>query len=319
MKQALILHGTDASPDANWFRWLEQVLGKNSYTTWLPQLPESATPNTEVYNNFLRSNGDFITNEQTLLVGHSSGAVAILSFLQNLDDATTVGDVYLVSVFKDSLGWEVLGGLFQEPYNYELIRTKARSITVIHSDDDPYVPQEQARFVAGQLDARLIIIGGQGHFNLEKSSSYTEFPLLAQIIETNNIQVESQKLATFRGLPVQFIETQNVRSDVACDVYSFGDDDSKDLGIIRIAKGASTPKQEIMKGDKTIKGFLQGHADFTFSRLGSADTVYDYTDDSYGNDVFLGVGDVMQWRAIEDTVCYEICYPPFADGRFKEL
>lgn len=319
VKQALILHGTDASPEANWFRWAEAFMEKLGYVIWLPQLPNSATPNTEIYNSFLFSKPKFEFNKETVLIGHSSGSVEILSLLQHLPDAVTVGDVYLVSAFKGSLNWDALDGLFAEPYDYELIKTKARSITLIHSDNDLHVPSEQAHYLADKLNARLLVVAGQGHFNIEQSESYRKFPLLAQVIETNGILNAPSKLVTFRGESVEFLETQIVKDGVTCDVYSFIGDNTKDLAIIRIKQGMQTPKQLILKGDKTIEGFLVGKADLTFSRTAQNETIYGYSDDSYGVDTALGIGDTMQWYASEDSVIYEICYPPYQDGRFKEL
>lgn len=289
------------------------------YDVWLPQLPNSATPNTETYNSFLFSDPKFEFNKETVLIGHSSGAVEIFSLLQHLPEAVTIGDVYLVSAFKDNLDWDALDGLFIKPYDYELIKTKARSITLIHSDNDPYVPSDHARYLAEKLDARVLVVAGQGHFNLEQSEKYREFPLLAQIIETNRIKNTVDKLATFRAAAVKFIETQTVKDGVECDVYSFVDDGRKDLGIIRMKKGLQTPKQLILKGDKTIEGFLVGKADLTFSTASQGETIYSYSDESYGVDTVLGVGDTMQWYASEDSVLYEICYPPYEAGRFKEL
>jgi predicted alpha/beta hydrolase family esterase len=318
MKQALILHGTDASPEANWFRWLEGVMKNMGCAVWLPQLPNSAAPSTKTYNSFLLSNSTF-EFEGATLIGHSSGAVEILSLLQHLPESTTVGDVYLVSAFKDNLNWDALDELFLEPYDYELIKAKARSITVIHSDNDPYVPTDHARFLAEKLNARLLLVGGQGHFNLEQSEEYRQFPLLAQIIETRDILKSSDKLNTFRGQSVEFVETQHVKDGVKCDVYSFTEDNSKDLGILHIKQGSKTPKQRILKGDKTVEGFLEGAADLTISRNSPRETIYTYADNSYGADMALGIGDTMQWIASEDSACYEICYPPYEDGRFEEL
>jgi predicted alpha/beta hydrolase family esterase len=319
MKNALILHGTDASPDANWFRWIGGFMANRGYQVWLPQLPNSISPNTETYNTFIIGNLDFKFTDETVLIGHSSGAVEILNLLQNLPDEITVGDVYIVSVFKDDLGWESLKGLFLEPFNYDLIKSKARSITVIHSDNDPYVPVVHATYIAEQLGARLLLVDGQGHFNLEQSSDYKEFPLLAQIIETTDIQQPSLLLNTFRGEPVKFIKTQNVKDGVDCDVYSYVNDISKDLGIIRIQQGSTTPKQRILKGEKTTEGFLYGSLSFTFSKDSSLQTTYDYSDNSYGTETILGIGDIMQWSAEADSLCYEICYPPYEDGRFEVL
>ncbi|HJM04709.1 MAG TPA: alpha/beta hydrolase [Candidatus Saccharimonadaceae bacterium] len=318
MKQALILHGTEASPDANWFRSLERVLSDNDFTVWLPQLPDSATPNTKTYNSFLLNNTDFTFNDETILVGHSSGAVEILSLLQNLPDGVKVGDVYLVSAFMDTLGWDALDGLFAEPYNYELITEKARSITLIHSDNDPYVPLGQAQFLKEKLNARLVVIGGQGHFNLEQSEDYREFPLLMQVIETTNILASQQKLATFRGQRITFSETQTVADGVECDVYSFAYDASKDLGVIRIKAGSSTPRQQIIKGDRTVEGFLAGKVNLDVMS-NSDEKTHEHDDDNYGSDISLGVGDTMQWSAFEDSVCFEICYPPYEEGRFRNI
>lgn len=316
---ALILHGTDASPEANWFRWVQEFMQKRGYGVWLPQLPNSATPNVDTYNSFLFHEPSFKFGEDTVLIGHSSGAVEILSILQNLPENVVVGDVYLVSAFKDNLNWDALDGLFIEPYDFDFIKTKARNVTLIHSDTDPYVPSEHAHFLAEKLDARLLMVAGQGHFNLEQSEDYRQFPLLAQVIETNDMLNTKDKLTSFRGEAVEFIEVQSVKDGVECDVYSFFDDDTKDLGIIRVKQGSETPKQQILKGDKTVEGFLFGKADLVFSRATQDVTIYGYSDDSYGVDTVLSVSDTMQWRAHEDSVLYEICYPRYEDGRFKEL
>jgi hypothetical protein len=53
MKRAVILHGTDGSPDMNWFPWLKEKLEADGYEVWAPLLPENHTPSKEVYNNFL--------------------------------------------------------------------------------------------------------------------------------------------------------------------------------------------------------------------------------------------------------------------------
>lgn len=318
MKSALILHGTSSSPSGNWFHWVEKFMSDRGYDVWLPQLPESETPNINTYNAFLLSNNQFHFNEETVLIGHSSGAVEILSLLQHLPEDVVVGEVYLVSAFKDSLGWDALKGLFIEPYDFELIKTKARSITFLHSDDDPYVPSEHARYLSEKLEARLLVFAGQGHFNLEKSEEYRRFPVLAQVIEANNLLDSGEKLTSFRGEAILFIETQVVADGVTCDVYSFAKDDTKDLGIMYVSQGSKTPKQRIIKGDRTIEGFLFGDADLTFRHADKTEVIYNYSDLSYGIDTVLSVGDTMRWSANQDSILYEICYPPYEDGRFQD-
>ena len=187
MRQALILHGTDATPANNWFAWLKEQLEQDGYKVWLPQLPNSDKPNTETYNKFLLSNPDFDFNEETIIIGHSSGAVEALSLLQYLPDSIKVKAVFLVSAFRDELGWDALTGLFTEPFDFEKVKTKAEKFVFIHSDNDPYVPLEHAQYLAEQVGGELIVKSGQGHFNTELSEQYRAFPELLELIEKNAV------------------------------------------------------------------------------------------------------------------------------------
>lgn len=184
MTKYLILHGTGASPEANWFMWLKGKLVGEGNKVWLPQLPNSEKPNTKTYNEFLLKNSQFIIDSETVLIGHSSGAVEILSLLDNLPDDTTVKAAILVSAFKDDLKWDSLVGLFQEPFDFENIKSHCERFIFIHSDDDPYVPLEQAEFLSKALDGELGVMEGQGHFNIEASPDYKQFPELLDIIES---------------------------------------------------------------------------------------------------------------------------------------
>lgn len=185
MKHALILHGTGASPEHNWFSWLGRQLEHDGYKVWLPQLPDCDAPDTTKYNKFLLWDPNFVFDDETIVIGHSSGAVEILSLLQHLPEYANIKAAFLVSAFKDNLGWDSLKGLFIEPFDFENIRSKAERFIFIHSDNDPYVPLEQAEYIAERLNGKLLLLPGQGHFNTEQSERYKEFPELLEIITTD--------------------------------------------------------------------------------------------------------------------------------------
>ncbi len=182
MKKALILHVTAASPNDNWFLWLKKELENREYTVWLPQLPNSERPNVDTYNKFLLSNKDFIFDDETIIIGHSSGAVEILSLLDNFNNNQHVKAIYLVSAFKDDLGWESLKDLFLKEFNFENIKAHSGKFILFHSDNDPYCPIEHAKYLSSKLNGELIVLKGQGHFNTEQSDEYVRFPVLLDTI-----------------------------------------------------------------------------------------------------------------------------------------
>ena len=86
-------------------------------------------------------------NSNTVLIGHSSGAVEILSLLEHLPEKTIVKASVLISAFKDDLTWDSLAGLFQEPFDFDLIKSSCEQFNFIHSDNDPYIPIERAEYL----------------------------------------------------------------------------------------------------------------------------------------------------------------------------
>ena len=194
MTKFLILHGTDGSPESNWFMWLKGVLIGEGHKVWLPQLPHSNTPSTKTYNEFLLSNSDFVFDEDTIIIGHSSGAVEILSLLQHLPPESVIKAAILVSAFKDDLDWDALKELFVEPFDFDEIKKHCREFTFIHSDNDPYCPIEHAEYLAKQTEGKLIILEDQGHFNIELDPQYKQFHELLDIMRSSNyIQCDSRR------------------------------------------------------------------------------------------------------------------------------
>ena len=89
-----------------------------------------------------------------------------------------------MSVFHDnSLKWEPNNRLFDIDFEWKAVQRNAKKLLFIHSDNDPYVPLDQAQFVANNCNAELRMIPGQGHFNLEQSQGYKAFPRLVEIMQ----------------------------------------------------------------------------------------------------------------------------------------
>ncbi len=183
MKNVLILHGTSSNSYGNWFPWLKTELEKKRYKVWAPDLPKADTPNIKRYNKYILSNKDWELDKDSILVGHSSGAVAILGLLQNLDESVKVDTCILVGSFKDNLGWDCLDGLFEEEFDFEKIKKRAKKFIFIHSDNDPYCPLDHAEYLAEKLDGELIVKKGQKHFSVGTfGETYREFPLVLELI-----------------------------------------------------------------------------------------------------------------------------------------
>lgn len=182
MKTAIILHGTLGSPEGNWFQWLKTELEAKGLQVWLPELPHAEQPSLTSWVEFVHTNCPFPINEETLIVGHSSGA--ILSLILAQQNKQPIGAVVAVSVFHDnSLNWEPNSKLFDVTFDWNAIQNNTKKLLFIHSDSDPYVPLDQAKYVADHCSAEMIVIPGQGHFNLEQSPEYKTFPKLLEYLE----------------------------------------------------------------------------------------------------------------------------------------
>ena len=182
MKTAIILHGTLGSTDGNWFQWLERELKSKGFQVWLPQLPHAEWPSLHEWINFVHRDCPFAINSETLIVGHSSGA--ILSLIIAQQNPEPIGGMVAVSVFHDnSLEWEPNNKFFDVSFDWGAIQENTQKLLFVHSDNDPYVPLNQAQFVAHSCKAELLIIPAQGHFNLEQSEEYKQFPKLLEILE----------------------------------------------------------------------------------------------------------------------------------------
>jgi len=183
MKNALILHGTAGNSKENWFPWLKNELEKQGYHVWLPDLPHADKPNPTRYNDFLlHQNFDF--SAETILIGHSSGAVEILHLLPHL--SVDIRAAFLVGAFKDNdfLKWKPNDELFSVPLDFAGIQKHCKKLVFIHSEDDPFCPLTHASYLATKTGGELVIIPHQKHFSVSTmGEKYREFPeLLERII-----------------------------------------------------------------------------------------------------------------------------------------
>ncbi len=70
------------------------------------------------------------------------------------------------------------------------------------------------------------------------------------------------RLTTFsfnnQDRPVSYVETQQVKEGVECDIYTFTHDGTQDLAIVRVQRGFKTPLQKVLGGNKTTEGLFKG-------------------------------------------------------------
>jgi uncharacterized protein len=186
MKNVLVLHGNGNKPEDSWYLWIAAQLEKEGYQSWVPQLPDAGKPNTQKNIEFIKANKDFPVNSETVIIGHSSGVVLALYLIQSLPSNVTIDSAYCIASFSEDLHYEGVHHeeLFLEPIDFEKMKQHCGKFVYIHSDDDPYCPLEQAKYLSEKTNGELIILPGQKHFStFTAGPQYKEFPKLLEIVK----------------------------------------------------------------------------------------------------------------------------------------
>lgn len=178
----VILHGTLGSPAGNWFPWLKEELEAQGHAVYVPTLPTPENQTKEGWCAALREQAPNF-NENTILIGHSCGATFVLHVLETL--AQPVAASVLVSVVMDDIDnveYDTLNHSFvHHDFDWPAICANMGRMTILHGENDPYVPLSHPQNVAKKVGIEPIIIPNGGHLNAD--SDYTSFPQLLEVID----------------------------------------------------------------------------------------------------------------------------------------
>ncbi len=172
LDNAVVVHGQMSSPKTGWRPWLVERLESGGIKAVAPEFPSTQNNKLQDWTEVFDKQK---IDENTVLVGHSRGAMAILRWLEKAPLDTRVGKVVLVAPNhhfqperKDS------DKFYSQPLDFEKLKVQCHDYTVIHSRDDDQAPYEAGVEITEGLGAQLISLDGRGHFGKEESPTVPE-------------------------------------------------------------------------------------------------------------------------------------------------
>lgn len=158
----------------NWYGWLQQRLHKPpAVTCTLRNMPDPVCARQSIWLPFMKDT--LKCGEDTVVVGHSSGAAAAMRFAEQ----QRLAGIVLVSAYTTDQGEELeaLSGYFNRPWQWDKIKENVGFVVQFGSTDDPFLPWSEQQEVSDGLGAELHKFEDRGHF-MDSS-----LPELAEVLE----------------------------------------------------------------------------------------------------------------------------------------
>ena len=133
MVKIILMHGNGSStPQDNWIPYVKAAFEKKGFLVSAPQFPDTPLCRAKYWLPFLKN--VLQADEQTVLIGHSTGAIAALRYAQT---NKILGSV-LVAGYATDLGIESekASGYFDQPWNWQAIKDNQTFIIQFASTDD---------------------------------------------------------------------------------------------------------------------------------------------------------------------------------------
>jgi len=158
--KAILIHGNGGCTAADfWLPYVERELAALGLEVANHTFPDNVRARARIWLPFIEELG---ADEHTVLIGHSSGAVAAMRYAET---HRLLGSV-LVGVSHTDLGdsGEAASGYYAAPWQWERIRANQQWIGIYNSTDDPHIPIAEPRLVAARLGCSYFEFDDRGHF-----------------------------------------------------------------------------------------------------------------------------------------------------------
>ena len=155
-------NGGGAAESSVWYAWVRDALRSDERVSdvMLCDMPDPVLARECYWLPFMRD--QLLCDENTIIVGHSSGAAAAMRYAEQWP----VGGLVLVGAYASDLDDETerCSGYFSRPWAWHLIRQNSPFVIQFGSTDDPYLPWDEQKRVADALAADLRQFSNRGHF-----------------------------------------------------------------------------------------------------------------------------------------------------------
>ncbi len=162
MKTRIIfIHGNQSTHwSFAYAQWLKNELEKLGFETFFETFPDSIIARSEYWLPFLKHHVRASGND--VIVGWSSGAVAAMRFAESnkIKGSVLISPCY--TDLNDDL--EKQSGYYSSPWNWEKIKNNQQKIAIFYGDNDPFIPQDQFKYIASMLKAKTVKVAGGKHF-----------------------------------------------------------------------------------------------------------------------------------------------------------
>lgn len=160
-----------------WYPYVKKALEESGIEVVAKNMPDPELGSMKYWLPFIEK--EIGEGPDTILVGHSTGAVAIMRYLET---HRILGAVLVGACYTD-LGYESerLSGYYDKEWKWGLMGGNAKWIIQFASLNDPYIPIAEARFIRDKLRTRYYEYPDQGHFSDDVHK--TEFPELIDAVK----------------------------------------------------------------------------------------------------------------------------------------
>ncbi|WP_084086982.1 RBBP9/YdeN family alpha/beta hydrolase [Aerolutibacter daejeonensis] len=183
--RVVIAHCWTGHPWDGWYPQAKLDLEALGHEVNVPCLPDTDTPDPSAWVSAL---GCAIGERasETLLVGHSLGALGMLHWLASAAGNTAVRGLFLVAPPLAMTGIVEVDRFLRPAPDLSAVKGKSAQTAVLVSDSDKYLlpsPMTVAQQLAAAIDAQILVSVGKGHFS--PASGLRALPELAAWVKAN--------------------------------------------------------------------------------------------------------------------------------------
>lgn len=164
-KRVLIIHGWESNSREHWFLEEKERLEKLGHEVIIPNMPNTFHPKEGEWVKVIE---DFNPDENSILIGHSLGGIAVLRYLEKIDKSVPKC-IFIATpirmLIREGCDFGPVENFLDEEFNWEKIKQNCKEIIVINQTEDEWVPLQHGKDLASYVDGKLEIVDGTNHFD----------------------------------------------------------------------------------------------------------------------------------------------------------